>query len=224
MSLWRLFFPILILIVLGGCAHSYFYSPEIAGEGAIHGKRGGIVYTIPSTGQGELTMRVRALGIHKVHNFEMLGMRMSFGRPAGSSAVMNGTQEFVNPAEQLIRIGDGNFIKPAYVRSKEHKLSVVPLNGSTHEVIELLYPLSKDSEGAPGISSYYFQWIVHYGDGKVEQQTARFDRQDAAPQQAAEIFPEDPDYPYDMSPIDVPGWTVIRGPYWWPLDPWWPWW
>ena len=59
------------------------------------------------------------------------------------------------------------------------------------------------------------------GTRKVEQQMARFHhRQDAAPQQAAEIFPEDPDYPYDMSPIEVPGWTVSVARIGGRLDPW----
>lgn len=74
-----------LLTALCGCAHSYYYVPEIDGEGAIHGRKGGIVYTIPPKGQSELTLRVRALGIKRVHETQMLGMRMSFARPKGTA-------------------------------------------------------------------------------------------------------------------------------------------
>jgi hypothetical protein len=216
----------LILSALAACAHSYYYLPEIGGEGATHGKKGGIIYTIPSKGQAELTMRARSLGIRKIHNVQMLGMRLSFVRPAG--VAMNTpetpeTQEYVDPAEQIVRLGGGQEFKPAYVHSKTRKQSIIELSGSAHEVIEFLYPLSQESEGAAQINSYLFQWKVHYGHGQAEQQIARFDRNDAAPQQAAELYPEDADYPYDFSPIDVPGWQIVRDPFWWPLDPWWPW-
>ena len=90
------------------------------------------------------------------------------------------------------------------------------------EVVELLYPLSKDGDGAKIISSYLFQWKVHYASGKTEQQVTRFNRYDAAPQQAAELFPEDSDYPYDVSPVATPGWEIVQDPFWWGLDPWWP--
>ena len=65
-------------------------------------------------------MRVRALGIRKAHNAQMLGMRMSFVRPPGAVQVAPGTQEFVVPSEQLVRIGERE-IKPAFVHSKIKK-------------------------------------------------------------------------------------------------------
>lgn len=190
----------------------------------MHGKKGGIIYAIPPAGQAELTMRVRSLGIRQAHNVQMLGVRMSFVRPPGALQAGPGTQEFVDPAEQIVRMEGGQELRPAYVHSRTRKQSIVELGGSTHEVIEFLYPLAKESGGAATISSYWFEWKVHYGPGKTEQQVTRFDRYDARPQQAAEVYPEDPDYPYDISPIEMPGWTIVRGPFWWALDPWWPWW
>lgn len=210
---------------LGGCAHSYYYQPEIAGEGAIHGKKGGIVYSVPPGEQPELTLRLRALGINSVHDVQMLGVRMSVRRSGKTAAVgpSASPREFLDPNEQLLVLAGGQRIRPAFVHSKALRGSLIELDGVTHEVIEFLYPLPKTSKGYESILAYDVNWTIHYGAGKSETQTARFDRYDAAPRQAAEVHPEDPDYPYDVSPIDVPGWQLYRQPFWWVLDPWWPW-
>jgi hypothetical protein len=226
----RTFGVILLFSGLLGCAHSYYYKPEISGPGAIYGEKGGIVYTIPPQGTPDVILRVRSLGIHRVHNVQMVGVRMSFGRAAGvapsSPSAGAAPVDFINPNEQLIHLTTNPSeagIKPAFVHSKSRKQDFVDLTGSTHEVIELLYPLPKDSEGAAYINSFSFYWKVHFSQSKTEQQSVRFDRLDSAPLQAAEVFPEDADYPYDVSPVTAPGWENIRDPYWWAVDPWWPW-
>lgn len=213
------------LIALSGCAHSYYYLPEIDGEGAIHGRKGGIIYTIPPTGTPELTLRVRALGIHKgAKDTLMLGMRMSFIRPK-QGAPTAGAQEYLKPEEQILRMAGGQEIRPAYIHTMAKRNDRIDLTGKTHEVVEFLYPIPKTGDGGvPTIETYSFQWRIHYGADGVESQAPRFDRYDARPQQAAEMYPEDPDYPYDVSPLDLPGWTVIRDPFWWAVDPWWLWW
>jgi len=213
-----------IVLGLTACAHSYYYLPEIDGEGAIHGKKGGIVYAIPSQAHADFVVRVRSLGVKKTHNVQLLGMRLSFGPPEGAAPGSAGVKATVDPAELMVRLGGGKEIKPAYVHSKTKKQSIVEVDSRAHDVVELLYPLPAESEGAATVFSYYFEWTVHYGQGKFVHQTARFDRYDARPQQAAELFPEDSDYPYDVSPMDMNGWHVVREPFWWAVDPWWPWW
>jgi hypothetical protein len=208
---------------LTACAHSYYYVPEIDGQGDIRGKKGGSVYSIPAEGQAELTMRVRYLGIKKIHDTQMLGIRMSFVRPAKVEKNISNIQEFVDPGEQTVKFGDTAELKPAFVNPSTEKAENIQLNGREHEVIELFYPLA-NSTAAVSVGSFEFQWKVHFGNGKSEQQTARFDRYDAAPQQAADMFFADPDYPYDVVPMEIPGWQIVNDPYWWALDPWQPWW
>ena len=172
-------------------------------------------------------MRVRSLGIKKVHNVPMLGVHLSFVHPALLKSLppvaSNGTQ-YVQPTEFRIQLGDGQYITPAYVhssRAEKKDQSTIVLSGVAHEVVELLYPLPKENGDEVSIPVYLFQWKVHYGQDKSEQQIVRFDRYDATPEQGAEPFPEDNDYPYDISPMEMPGWTIVRGPYWWPLYPGW---
>ena len=81
---------------LFGCAHSFYYLPEIKGEGATHGRKGGVVYAIPPAGQPELTMRIRSLGIHKTKKAQMLGIRMTFLRPNGTQGVAS-LHETIDP-------------------------------------------------------------------------------------------------------------------------------
>ena len=54
-------FPFGLLLTVLGCAHSYYYTPEIAGDGAMSSK-GGIVYSIP-VGAPHYKMKVASLGI-----------------------------------------------------------------------------------------------------------------------------------------------------------------
>ncbi|MGZ3653342.1 MAG: hypothetical protein ACXWSC_19425, partial [Bdellovibrionota bacterium] len=171
-----------------------------------------------------LIMRLRSLGVHKIKGKYFLGMRMSFVRPGGSRAPAR-VREFLKPEELFLEIGDGPKLKPGYVHTKARLADVVELTGRVHEVVELLYPLPNNTAGASELVRYSFEWTLHFGNGKAETQLAHFNRYDAAPQQAGSLFPEDPDYPYDVSPVDLPGWTVIRDPiFWWPMEPMRPWW
>jgi len=199
---------LLVLLFLSGCSHSYFYTPEIAGKGEMQRYKGEIEYQIP-TG---ISLTLRSLGIKKRHDMAMLGMRMTFERTGSSPA-------FLDAAEQILRLGDSR-IKATLVRSKTRKLTVVDLSRENHVVIELLYPLPKFSEGDRGIETFGFEWRVHYGNGKSETQTARFDRQDGATQQAGSVFARDLNYPYDRAPVEMPGWTIDEDPLWWPMGPW----
>jgi len=222
MSFVRIIIGFIGVLTSSSCAHSFYYLPEISGEGAIHGKKGGIVYSVPAEGKPELTVRVRALGIKSAKGVQMLGMRMSFACPPGADKSAQKIKEFLDPKEQILRLEGGREVAPAFVHSRARAGSIIDLKSCDHAFVELLYPLGEGNKGSASVSLYYFEWRVHYGAGKVEQQTIRFDRYDSAPQQAAEMYPEDPDYPYDLSPVPTPGWEIVRDPYWWGFYPWWP--
>jgi hypothetical protein len=184
----------------------------------MHANHSSIDYTIPPTGIPELKMRVRTFGVQKVKGKEMLALRISFARPTGEVTPKHPEREFMNPGEQIVRIGE-NQIKPAFVHTRARKNQLIELNGLASETIDFLFPIPPGNKGADEIEILYFKWLVHYGKGKVESQTARFDRYDAAPQQAAEPYPFDNDYPYDVSPMQMPGWYIDEDPFWWP-GPW----
>ena len=203
------------LLSLSACAHSYYYKAEIAGKGATFAEKGGVLYSIPPT-QPVLTMRVRSLGVHKMNGVQMLGVRMTFLRPTTVLAAGPSSVESINPAELFAQIGDRKDIKPIFVHAKTKTQTLIVLAGGSHEFIEMLYPLGKEYEGAVSVPVYFFRWTVHYGNGQKEQQTTRFDRYDSSPEQGAELYPEDNDYPYDISPMQMPGWTIEHDPYWWP--------
>ena len=207
----KLFF--LALLLLPGCAHRWYYTPEIKGVGEMHGGNGDIIYRVPPQGNPSLTMAIRSLGIKKRGDSAMLGMRMSFSQPKVGARI----PARLDAREQVLYLGDTPF-RATYVRSQMRKETVVDLS-SDHVVIELLFPLPKGSGGADGIEKYRFRWKIDYGKGRSEQQLAQFDRNDAAPQQAGSMFPDDPFYPYDRSWILEPIWA-INDPLWWQMGPW----
>ncbi len=220
----RIGFSAILLMCFTGCAHRYYYLPELKGERIMQAKKGGIAYTIPTEGTGELIMRVRSLGVSERNKIHMLGVRLSFGRPEGFTKVPTLSQEFFDPTEQIVLLGGGIQLSAALVRSKNNGNPIIGLNDSVHEVVELLFPLPKDHEDAGDVESFLFQWKIHYGQGKVERQTAYFDRYVATSEQALEFYSPDPDHPEDEKPLlELPGWQVIKWPLGWPLNPWWPW-
>ena len=49
------------LFSLAGCAHGYYFEPEVTGDGAMHGK-GGVLYSIPPASP-VVRMKLVSLGI-----------------------------------------------------------------------------------------------------------------------------------------------------------------
>jgi hypothetical protein len=203
----------LALLLLSGCAHRWYYTPEIKGVGEMHGGNGDIIYRVPPKGHPSLSMAVRGLGIKKKGDMALLGMRMSFSQPKNAAHVA-GT---LDAREQVLYLGD-TAIEATYVRSEKRKETVVDLSPE-HVVIELLYPLPKGSDGADGIEKFRFRWKIHYGANQAEQQLAQFNRNDAAPQQSGSLFPDDPFYPYDRTWLMEPSWAM-NDPLWWTMGPW----
>jgi hypothetical protein len=201
-----------LLLALSGCAHSYYYLPEIAGEGAMQGNKGSVTYSIPPSPPTEVLMRIRSFGIRKVKGVPMIGMRLSFVRPQGVVAA----REFLKPEELILQFGDVK-IKPAYIYTKARKDAVIELSAARN-VVELLYPLPNDYKNEADVEIFKFRWTLLYGKQLIASQTTRFDRKDAAPQQAGSLFPNDPFYPYDYGPLDMPGWEVSEDPFWWPMN------
>lgn len=202
-----------LILLLSGCAHRWYYTPEIKGVGEMHGGNGDIIYRIPPEGEPSLAMAVRSLGIKKRNRVAMLGIRMTFSRSKGAKPLAAS----LDAGKQILLLGDTP-IKATFVRSNGRKGTTVDLSAE-HAVVELLYPLPKGSEGADGIERYQFRWAVAYDANRTDSQTTQFDRGDSAPQQAGSMFPDDPFYPYDRAWIFAPGW-LIDDPLWWTMGPW----
>jgi hypothetical protein len=209
----------LCLGTFSGCAHSFFYAPEIKGTGATLVKEQAIDFAVPPGDQPELKMRLRSMGTEKVRDQKMFVVRLAFARPKENSGAKATAREYLIPADQTIQFGVGNKpqVKPAYIRTKARKDKVIELTGLESESIDLLYPMPPGDEGTKDIERIVFHWTLHYGNNLVENQSTRFDRYDSRPQQAVEPYPNDPDYPYDISPLMMPGWEVDRDPFWWPM-------
>jgi len=217
-------FGLCLFLALNACAHHYYYLPEVSGTGATAGRSSGVIYKIPPTGTTELKVHLRALGIHKVKDRQMVALRLSFTRPPGVSAAPKNTREFIRPSDLTLKVGDLPAIQPAYLHTMAREKDLVELTYKPSEVLELLFPLPKNIQDSKDIETYFFTWKVHYANGAVETQTARFDRNDSAPLQSAEDAAEDANYPYGASTLGMEGWTVNQDPYWWGMDPWGPWW
>jgi hypothetical protein len=223
---------LLLLLGSSGCAHRYYYVPEISGEGARVG-RGGIVYEIPP-GSPQIKMKLASLGVVKPPkdsnapaNAHLLQIRMYFkrvtGAPQATASTLDVGGESLNPSELSITLSNGHEIKPVLIHAAYREGGLIRLATTTKQVIELFFPLPSGVQEAGDIQSFHFRWTLHYDSEKSETRTARFDRGDAAPEQGAEMFPWDPDYPFDESPVLPPGWEMVPW-YWWEPFPGGPWW
>jgi hypothetical protein len=198
------FLFILTAIALTGCAHSYYYIPETAGDGVIH-SRGGIVYSVPPN-EPTFKMKLVSLGVNK----KTLGIRMYFVRPSHSPALSSG---FLDPKDQFL-ILNGEKISPTKIHASTEKKPLIELSQQKKQAIELFFPLPLHDQKAKDIQFFSLQWKVHYSKTGEETQTARFDRRDSRPQQGAEMYPGDSDYPYDESPVLPPGWIADDWAFW----------
>jgi len=201
-------------LFLAGCAHHYYYLPEIAGDGAISG-HGGVVYSIPPK-ESVIKMKLVSLGIenapkeaHAPPDSKMIQIRMYFLRTSGASVPV-----FVDPKEQTVTLTNGVELHPSLVHARTQKKPAVELSDAKKQAIEFFFPLANVANGASFIQFFSLRWRVHYGTTS-EEQVVRFDREDSRPQQGAELFPGDPLYPYDESPEFIPdGWAVGEWGWW----------
>lgn len=226
-QIWRLQNTVPIwLLAASSCAHSYFYTPEIAGEGA-GVRKGTIAFRLPST-DPRLKMKIVCLGVTDVprdagsaKQGKMVQVRMYFLRvkPAVESP-----QEFIDPSEQRLILPGGAEVRPGLVHAAAQRPDkLIGLTPSKKQIVEMYFPLPEGMRGAKDIQSFGLQWKVHFDVKSAEQQVTRFDRQDSRPQQGAELFPWDSDFPLDYSPMPVPGWSIDPWPWrWWEPYPFWP--
>jgi len=206
-------------VIMSGCAHSWYYAPEIKGSGATKQTDEAIDFAVPPGDHPELKLRIRSLGTEKVKDVNMFVVRMAFARPKDQTVKQSTAREYLKPEEQTIQFGVGNKpqVKVTYIRTKSRKDKIIDLTGVKSESIDLLFPMPKGTEGTHDIERIIFNWSLHYGNNFAENQGTRFDRYDRRPQQSVEPYPDDPDYPYDISPLMMPGWEVVQDPYWWPM-------
>lgn len=200
--------------------------------------RGGIVYRIPPTSP-KIKMKLVSLGVVKApkemktlvpNGIRLLQIRMYFVRVEknlkNASTTTQLAPESLIPSELSVELSDGKPIRPVLIHASFPRApdkDLIPLTTAHKQAIELFFPLPRGIQGSEDIQSFHFHWALHYDSDKSETQIARFDREDSAPQQGAEMFPWDPDYPYDESPVLPPGWEILP-PFWgWEPFPWYPW-
>jgi hypothetical protein len=188
---------------LAGCAHSYYYVPEIAGNGATF-TRGGVLYVIPPESP-RLRMKLVSLGVKtNPEQQKILHIRMYFVRLSSAT-----TPEYLDVTDQsLILPSSSNPISPSKVHANTKQRPNIELANVDKQVIELLFPLPQGSAGANSFQSFLLKWKIHY-DGKFEEQTTRFDRQDMAPQQGVgeyEYPPDEEESLQENSPWVPQGW------------------
>lgn len=211
---------LLLPLILTACAHAHYYRPKADNEESI--------FLIPNTGPTELTLSVKSLGIDRKYTVPMLRMQLSITTESSASDDHPDSKKYIDPTEQTVRIENGQrAFRPAYVHSKTPNHSMIELGTSEKEVIEFLYPVP-EAEEKVGITSFAFQWTVHYGSGKTEQQITHFIRYEVALKKPTNLYPHDLAYPFDdpfdITPLNKRGYRIFRDPFWWVLDPWWPWW
>jgi hypothetical protein len=207
-------FIALALPILSGCAHSYYYVPEISGDGAVFG-RNGVIYSIPPQ-QPDFKMKLVSMGMQKApaaanapEGTKMIQIRMYIVRPDSKSV-----PAFIDPKEQVLIFTNGAEVRPTFVHARTVKKPVVELSDSKKQAIEFFFPMALATKDASYVQFFSLRWKIHYGN-KAEQQVVRFDRQDSRPQQGAEMFPGDPLYPYDEAPEFVPNdWEASEWGWW----------
>jgi hypothetical protein len=177
------------LLLVSGCAHNYFYTPEVSGAGAMS-RKGGVIYSVPPS-QPEVKIKVMSNGVIKKpedlpadirakmdRHERMVEVRLFFVRMPG----VNSSSDFVIPSEQHVLLRDTDEIGATFARATVSKTSRIELTSKNRKQgIALFFPLPDAVQDDNELQFFKFKWTLHYGDGKTEQQTLRFDRQDSAP-------------------------------------------
>jgi hypothetical protein len=215
----RLATALTLLVAASSCAHGYYYTPEIAGEGAMF-RQGTIAFHLPPT-DPTIKMKLLCLGIGDApqaaaypRHDKMLQIRFYILR---SKEISSAPQEYIDADDVRIVLAGKHEVKPALVHASiERADKHIGLSPSKRQVIEMFFPLPHSIQGPDEVQAFNLDWKIHLNSTQVVDEVTRFDRQDSRPQQGAELFPGDADFPYDFSPELTPGWTV---------DPWpWRWW
>lgn len=207
------------LLAASSCAHSYFYTPEIAGSGAGF-RKGTLAFRLPSE-DPVLKMKIVCLGITdspreagSAKKRKMIQIRMYFLRVKEGGPNF---REFIDPDEQRLAFLEGPEIRPALIHAAvERPDKRIALGSSKRQIVELFFPLPEEVRDAGKIQFFSVTWKIHLDARASEQQVTRFDRSDSRPQQGAELFPWDNDFPLDYSPMVTPGWSIDPFPWrWW---------
>ena len=115
-----LFLIPLLAATFSGCAHSYHYTPEIAGGGAIWSGRG-IIFSIP-TNSPELRMKISSPGFEKAPSSahlpasaRVLVVRMAFKNTKQRAP---DSMFFLDPKEQALLLWENTVVHPALVHAR----------------------------------------------------------------------------------------------------------
>jgi hypothetical protein len=207
-----------LILALLGCAHSYYYTPEIAGDGAMSSK-GGIVYSLPPASP-RYRMKVAYLGIADEsvsRHFHEKGKTLRVRMYLLKKSVDSKNPGFIDPHDEVLTLDSGELqVHPVAVIARSKKRPLIELAPRQKQTVDFFFALPQGNEGALAIQHFSFQWKVHYDAKNSETQTTRFDRQDSRPQGGAEMFPEDGLYPFYESPLlsPDPDWMMDDWDFW----------
>lgn len=196
--------------LLGGCAHSYHYRPEVSGDGAIWAS-GGVSFLIPAS-QPKFKMKLLARSLkgapsqaHLPSGTQMIFLRMYFeDMPGGVSQApalaavpaaqgkgptkgpiqgpMQGRGEaYLDPREQILRISDNLTAPPTLIRADTRTRPRVLLIAGKRQKVDLFFALPQGMD-ASDLQWFSLEWRVHIGNRGDERQVTRFDRRDSAPE------------------------------------------
>jgi len=206
-----------LLLCLEGCAHNYFFKPEVEGPGATSDK-GAVRYSIPPVNPA---VEVRLVSFGVVNTPEdahsqaqsMIQVR-AFITEISPRAQLTDFALF-DPKVQSISIGastpDAQTVGTEFARSKTAKNDASAPSGSKTRAYDLFFPMPPRARSANSLQSFVFHWSVRYGERPAVQQTTRFDRLDSSQQQSQNFYFNDP----TSSAVLPPGYDGSWG-YWMP--------
>ncbi len=184
-----------VAAALGGCDHSYVYSPTVATTSAIAGRPASYYPVPPEAPRG--SVQLATFGFAEIHpqgapenaNVRALHMRM---------IVANNSQApwTVDTREQVLSLPTRGMSRPAYAAAEggEGPLVVVPPLGK--RTIDLFYPLPANMEDAEDVPAFDSVWKVQT-DARVVADRTPFERLEVVPHYSYDDYSWGPGYYYD---------------------------
>ena len=146
---------LIVALLLNGCSHSYFYRPEVAGDGAIYAQSG-VIYAVPAK-KPELKLKLTYVGVT--------------GAPKGLSI----------SDEQKLVFSAGSSIPAMTAIDNKPEVKITLSAQKTTQGVDLFFPLPAGAQTLNEYQSFTLQWAIHCGRTKTENRLVRFDRFDTAP-------------------------------------------
>ena len=190
-------FLLLMGFQFSGCAHHYFYAPEIKGQAVKYERGSGVIYSIPVK-IPRVKMNLMSLGVVKTK--------------LGNSATSEGPALLMRA--YFVRTTDDVPCIPILINPSEFELSFqkyqltptlktqIELSCEKSQAIEFLYPLPPTISTNQDLESFFIDWKVYLKLEKiVAHQKARFNLEDSSsqPQISPGAFMDADATPYSRS-------------------------